>query len=369
MGAERRAPGRERGWYQSGHKRATGRPSIADHSASLALADSWTPAPLSHCATMIAIVGGLGAAICWAVATLCSSRSSRMIGPMSVLAWVMIFGFVVSVPPTLASAGALATMSGTQILGLVVNGVSYTAGLLLAYQALVIGRVSIVTPILSTEGGIAALASVVLGEALGIPTAIVLAVIGVGVALASIDRRADAAAEAMAPSVAGDPFGLADIVPAPTAPEPGARPRHAREDPAATRRSVLLAIAAAVAFSIGLATSVRLGDVPISWILLVSRLVGVLLIALPLAARGRLRISRRALPLVVVSGVLEALGSALYVTGAQVSPAAAAVLSSQFAAIAALSAFVLFGERLGRVQAVGIVIVGIGVTALAIVRG
>ena len=316
---------------------------------------------------MIAIVGGLGAAVCWAVATLCSSRSSRMVGPMSVLAWVMIFGLIVSIPPTLASAGALASMSGAQILGLIINGASYTAGLLLAYQALVIGRVSIVTPIVSTEGGIAALASVVLGEALGVPTAIVLAVIAVGVVLASIDRRTDEIAEAEVPS-SGDPSDSLDVVPAPTAPEPGARPRHAREDPAATRRSVLLAIAAAIAFSIGLVTSARLGDVPISWILLVSRLVGVLLIAIPLAARGRLRISRRALPFVITSGVLEALGSALYVTGAHASPAAAAVLSSQFAAIAALSAFVLFGERLGRVQSVGILLVFVGVTALAVIR-
>ncbi len=326
-----------------------------------------------------------------------------MVGPMSVLAWVMIFGLIVSIPPTLVSLDATATMSSWQVLGLVVNGVSYTAGLLIAYQALVIGRVSIVTPIVSTEGGVAALASVVLGEALGVPTAIVLALIALGVVLASIDRRADEVAEvvgfdggAVSGAVAGD-AGARDgtagggsrdgtaggglgggardaaaseiaVVPAPRAPEPGARPRHVREDAATTRRSILLAIAAAAAFSIGLITSARLGDMPISWILLVSRLVGVLMIAVPLAMRGRLRISRRALPLVVVSGVLEALGSALYVTGAHASPATAAVLSSQFAAIAAVSAFILFGERLGRVQAVGIVTVVIGVTALAIIR-
>ena len=66
--------------------------------------------------------------------------------------------------------------------------------------ALVIGRVSIVTPIISTEGGLAALASVVLGEALGIPTAILLALIALGVVLASIDRRAEVAPVAGGPS-------------------------------------------------------------------------------------------------------------------------------------------------------------------------
>jgi len=310
---------------------------------------------------MIAIVGGLGAATCWAIATLGSSRSSRMVGPMSVLAWVMIFGLVASIPPTLASLPTMGPVSTFQVLGLIVNGVSYTAGLLLAYQALVIGRVSIVAPIVSTEGGLAAVGSVVLGEPLGVPTALILAAIAAGVVLASIDRRADESADAGAATEE-------DVVPAITAPEPAARPRHQREAPDVTRRSVLLAISAAAAFSIGLVTSAHLGDMPISWILLISRAVGVVLIAVPLVARGRLRLSRRALPLVVVSGVLEALGSALYVTGAHASAATAAVLSSQFAAIAAVSAFILFGERLARVQLAGVTLIALGVTVLAVVR-
>jgi drug/metabolite transporter (DMT)-like permease len=319
---------------------------------------------------MIAILGGLGAATSWAIATLCSSRSSRMIGPMSVLAWVMIVGLLVSIPPSIADLGAYGSPSAPHLLGLLVNGLSYTAGLLLAYQALVIGRVSIVTPIVSTEGGVAAIASVVLGEPLGAPTALVLGAIAIGVILASIDRRADEVAEAPPAAAGVEADDLApDVLAAPTAPEPAARPRHGREDPATTRRSVILAISASAAFSVGLITSARLGsDVPISWIMFASRGVGVLLIAVPLIARGRLRLSRRALPLVVVSGILETLGSALYVTGAHVSAATAAVLSSQFAAIAAVSAFILFGERLARIQLVGITLIAIGVTALAIVR-
>ena len=318
---------------------------------------------------MIAILGGLGAAVSWAVATLCSSRSSRLIGPTSVLAWVMIFGFLVSIPLSIVSLAEGSTVSIAQVAGMIVNGVAYTSGLLLAYQALVIGRVSIVTPIVSTEGGVSALASVVLGEALGVPTAVVLAIIAVGVVLASIDRRADEVAAAGAADGPIDPDDPASAVPAPTAPEPAARPLHRREDPAATRRSVILAVAAAAAFSIGLITSARLGDTPISWIIFSSRAVGVLLIAVPLVMRGKLRLSRRALPLVVVSGVLEAVGSSVYVIGAHVSPATAVVLSSQFAAIAAVSAFVVFKERLARIQVVGVSVIAVGVTALAIIRG
>ncbi|MEO8208066.1 MAG: DMT family transporter [Chloroflexota bacterium] len=317
---------------------------------------------------MIAIVAGLGAALSWAIATLGSSRSSRMIGPMSVLAWVMIVGFVVSIPPTIASLPTLQPMSMAQIAGMAINGIAGTAGLVLAYHALVIGRVSIVTPIVSTEGAAAAVASVFLGEALGIPTAVLLGIIAIGVVLASIDRRADEVAAINAPVVAVDPDHPNEVVPALTAPQPAARPRHVREDAAATRRSVLLAIAASIAFSIGLVISARLGDVPIAWILLTSRATGVILIAIPLIVRGRLRLSRRALPLVIASGVFEVIGAAAYLTGAQASPAMAAVLSSQFAAIAAVSAFILFGERLARIQIVGVVVIGVGVAVLAVIR-
>jgi len=45
---------------------------------------------------MIAVIGGLGAAVLWATATLCSSRSSRMLGSRVVLGWIMIVGVVVA---------------------------------------------------------------------------------------------------------------------------------------------------------------------------------------------------------------------------------------------------------------------------------
>ena len=295
---------------------------------------------------MIAIAGGLGAALSWATATLCSSRSSRIIGPSSVLAWVMVFGLIVSLPPALAVLPAASHIDAGGWAGMALNGVSYTAGLLLAYRALVIGRVSIVTPIVSTEGGIAAIGSVVLGEPLGIPSALILAAIAVGVVLASIDRRGDETAEAAA-----------------------AATLRGREGADFTRRSVILAIGSALAFSVGLISSAHLGDgVPISWIVLTSRATGALFIGLPLLVGGGLRLTRRALPLVVVSGVLEAAGSAAYVAGAHASAATAAVLGSQFAAIAAVVAYFLFGERLARIQVVGVVLIVIGVASLAYVR-
>jgi len=296
---------------------------------------------------MIAIAGGLAAAVSWATATLCSSRSSRMIGAASVLAWVMIVGFAVSILPAVAAASSAPPLDAGSVAGLVVIGLSYSAGLLLLYQALVVGRVSIVAPIVSTEGAMTAVISVVLGDPVTLPTAIVLAVIATGIVLAAVERSADAALDTL----------------------PDLPPASRTHDPAQNRRAILLAISAAIAFAVGLVVSARLGaSLPIAWIVAVPRAVGVLVIALPLVLRGRLRLSRRAAPLVVVAGVLEAIGTVVFVLGAQHGVATTAVLASQSAAIAAVAAFFLFGERLARVQVVGIVVIALGVGVLSVLR-
>jgi drug/metabolite transporter (DMT)-like permease len=298
---------------------------------------------VSDFAAMIAILGGLGAAVSWAVATLSSSRSSRMIGASSVLAWVMIVGFVASIGPAIVAAPSAPPLDPGAVAGLVVIGLSYSAGLLLAYRALVIGRVSIVAPIVSTEGAMTAIISVLLGDPITAATAIILTVIATGIVLAAVERAADPPAE------------------------PALRP--STHDPAMNRRAVLLAISAATVFSIGLVTSARLGaTLPVAWIVAAPRVVGMVVIALPLVLRGRLRLTRRALPLVVVAGILEAAGTVGFVIGAQHGVATTAVLASQFAAFAAVAAFFLFGERLARVQVAGIVGIAIGVGALAILR-
>lgn len=295
---------------------------------------------------MVAILGGLGAALSWAIATLSSSRTSRSIGPRSVLAWVMIVGLVAAIVP--AALARPIDLGAPQLIGLVALGLCQNIGLLLAYAALSIGRVSIVAPITATEGALAAVISILLGDPLDPVTALILAIIAVGVVLAAIERtRTDEA---------------------PT--EPGTATRPRTHDPAHNRRAALLALAAAGTFSIGLVLSGRLGagGMPPAWVIVASRAVGILLIAVPLITQRKLRLTRPALPLVVLAGLLEAAGSAIYVVAASADIAVAAVLSSQFAAIAAVGGFLLFGERLQRVQIAGVIIVATGVTALAAVR-
>ncbi len=146
-------------------------------------------APCQTRPRMVAILGGLGAAMSWAIATLASSRSSRMIGPMSVLGWVMAVGLVAAIGPALLARPV--DLDIPEVLGLIVVGLSHNFGLLRAYAALSIGRVSIVAPIVATEGALAALLSVALGEPLAASTALLLAVIALGVVLAAAERSAD----------------------------------------------------------------------------------------------------------------------------------------------------------------------------------
>jgi drug/metabolite transporter (DMT)-like permease len=285
---------------------------------------------------MVAIAGGLGAALSWAIATLASSRSSRMIGPMSVLGWVMAVGLLAAIGPALLARPV--PLGPGDLVTLVVVGLCHNIGLLLVYAALSIGRVSIVAPIAATEGALAAVLSVLLGESLRLETAVLLATIAVGVVLAAAERSADSP----------------DAVAAP---------------PSQNRRAALLAVGAAVTFSIGLVLAGHLGaqGVPPPWVMLVSRTVGVTMIVLPLVLTRRFRLTRPALPLVVVAGILEIFGGAIYIVGASDRVSIAAVVSSQFAAIAAVGAFVLFGERLQRLQRVGVVIIAVGITVLAAV--
>ncbi|MEJ7696024.1 MAG: EamA family transporter [Candidatus Limnocylindrales bacterium] len=100
---------------------------------------------------MTAIIGGLGAAILWATATVASSRSSRLIGSRVVLAWVMIVGVAVGLPIGIISGVPADVPPGAPFL-LLLAGICYAAGLQVTYAALTIGKVAIVAPIVATEG-------------------------------------------------------------------------------------------------------------------------------------------------------------------------------------------------------------------------
>ena len=274
---------------------------------------------------MIAVLGGIGAACCWAGALLTASRATKLIAPPSVLAWVMLTGLVVVAP--IAAAGGIPDGLGASELGwLLVAGGANIAGLLFSYGALRVGKVSIVGPISSTEGAIAALLAIAAGETIGAGVGVTLCIVAAGVVLAAIQPG----------GAAGDPL-----------------------------RATLLACGAAVCFGVGLYSTARVSEaLPIVWAVLPARVLGVVAVALPLIVSQRIRITRAALPLVVASGLFEIGGFTSFALGSRHGIAVAAVLASQFAAVAAVAAYVLFHERLTRLQLTGVVVIVLGVAVL-----
>jgi drug/metabolite transporter (DMT)-like permease len=282
---------------------------------------------------VIAILGGLGAAAAWAVSTLCSSRSSRLIDPASVVAWMMLIGLVITVPAA-AISGVPARLGPGSGAWLAASGVGNVVGLVLTYRALQVGQVALVAPLVSTEGAIAAVIALIAGETLAPGVAVTLAAIVAGIWAASAPDRTRSQ----------------DDAPHPT-------------------RAVVLAMAASVAFGVSLYATARAGAaLPVSWVVLSARAIGTVALALPLAAAGRLEITRSTVPLVLASGVCEVLGFYSYTTGSRHGIAVAAVLASQVGGLAALGGYFAFGDRLTRKRTLGVCTMLAGVAVLSALR-
>ena len=280
---------------------------------------------------MVSILFGLGTAVCFASSSLFSSRAVRMIGPWSVAAWTMVVGLILTLPFTVL-AGVPENLGSTWG-WMLVSGAGNVIGLILAAAAFRVGKVGVVAPILATEGAIAAVVAAILGESIAPIVAFLLMVIVVGIVISAI---------------APDPEPL----------------EHER--PVLT---VLLSTAGALSFGLSLFATGSISDeLPISWVLLPARLIGVVALAIPLALAGRLLLTRRAAPMVAAMGLLEVVGFTSFAIGAQYQVGVTSVMASQFAPIAAIMAYVLFREKLGRLQITGVVVLVLSVTALTLVN-
>lgn len=276
---------------------------------------------------MISILFGLGTAVCFASSSLLSSRAVRIIGPWSVTAWTMLVGLVITLP-FLIPAG-IPDNFGQSSGWMLVSGAGNVLGIVLAGMAFRVGKVGVVAPILATEGAIAAVVSALLGESIAPIVAFLLLVIVVGIVVSAI------------------------------APDPA---------PVAHERPLFAAgVATAAAFAFGLslyATGSISDELPIAWVLLPARLIGLVALVIPLVIMGRLLITRRSAPMVIGMGILEVVGFTSFAIGAQYQVAVTSVMASQFAPIAAVMAYLLFRERLGRLQITGVVILVLAVTTL-----
>lgn len=281
---------------------------------------------------MIAVVGGLVTALAWALATVAAARASRAIGAWSTTAWVVFIGLMVTLPLLVIESPA-DDIASEDLAWLVLAGLGYVAGMVLNYTALSGGKVAVTAPIVSTEGSIAAVLAVATGESASPVLGVMLALIAVGVFVVSLQ-----------------PGGGIDVL-------AGGGARY-----------IGFAIGAALVFGIGLYAAGRASDgVPPSWVVAAGRIAGTLLLTLPLALSRRLRFRRELVPFLVFAGIAEVTGVYTFAWGARDSIAVTAVLSSQFAVIAALIAHTL-GERISARQWIGVAMVSVGVVAITLTR-
>jgi drug/metabolite transporter (DMT)-like permease len=295
----------------------------------------------------------------WAFSGLTSSRSTRLIGASSNLAWMMLVGLTIATPLALAS-GPVPPITPALAGWMATSGITGVVGLLVMYRGLRIGKVGVVAALASTEGAMAAVISVIAGERLTIQAVAMLCVIVVGVATVALATGNDSGSVA----ASDDPLAGNTAVPGSSSAAGSLSARLGTE-----RQAAMYGAIAAVIFGVNIYSTAQLGhSLPTFMAVMPVRLVGVVAVFVPMALTGRLRMVRPAVPMVVLIGALEVFGNSSYVIGSRESIAIAAVLASQFAAVAAVAAFFLFHERLSLGQRSGIVAIALGVAVLSAVQ-
>ncbi len=284
---------------------------------------------------MLALGLALGASMCWGVSDFLGGLQSRRLPLLAVL----LVSQVVSLAGLVIVLGVRAVPPAdlVKLLPAAAAGIAGVAGLAAFYRALAIGTMSIVAPIAATGVCIPVIVGIAGGER---PAAIQLAGIvaaSVGVILAT--READ----------------------------------QGEHQARMTRASILLALAAAVgfgSFAVGIRASAR-SD--ILWTVLAERTAGVAAITIAAAVVWRrspapppIPRSLRVMAPVILLGVLDLCGVGLYALASTHGLLSiVAVAASLYPLATVLLARSLLGERVQRIQEVGIAAAVVGVALIA----
>ena len=279
---------------------------------------------------MLAIALGLGSSLFWGLADFGGGLQSRRFPVISVL--------LVSQAVGLAGIAAIVALSGEPApsLGDLWPAAAGGAGGLLAlsafYRALAIGTMSIVAPISATGSAVPVIVGLASGEHPGTLQLAGIAAAAVGVVLAS--REAAHGDEARA---------------------------------RAGRASIGLALVAALGFGGFFVGMDRAADADILWALFAARIAGNLaLLSFVLVARPSLDVTPAALPPLAAIGALDLAANGLYAWGTTEGLlSVVAVLGSLYPVATVLLARGVLGERIRRVQEVGVVIALAGVVLIS----
>jgi len=295
----------------------------------------------------IGLLTGLGAALAWGTMDIASALASRRIGSLRVVAGVQLVGAMVLILVAVLTSTAFPTdataLALSALLGLIGAGayLSYFTGLR-------VGPIAVVSGVVAAYGGLTVVLSVVLrGETLTTLQALGATVATVGVVLTGIAFEGHWRSTRFA--------------------GPG----------------VIFSIVALVLFALmAIVTDLAIEHAAWLQVLLVSRIVnatlGVVVVGIVvwLAARRRpgdpaaaaiVVPSRRVLATVVLAGLLDVSGLAVFAYGISVAPTWLVGLASSFGpAVTILIAVAFLGERLKPIQWFGLSGVAVGMVLIAI---
>ena len=276
---------------------------------------------------MLTILLGLVAAAAWGAPDSVLARGVRQVGPFPVMFGSICVGAVLSMPLVLTTG--MPDLSGRALPLAVLVGVLTVVGTQAGFTGFTTGSVSVVAPIVSCEGGVAAVLSLAAGERVGALILVGLPLALLGVVLVA---RGDGGG------------GAAGVVPAAIA---------------ALVWGCVLALSAPLA-----------GDLGVVWAFVLVRLSAVAAMV-PFALRTRaIPAARRAWLPVAIWGVCDAIAYFSFVVAVDRGPASVAgVLAAQFGTVGALVAVTFYGERLRRAQVLGIAFVAVAVALMAVAAG
>jgi drug/metabolite transporter (DMT)-like permease len=272
----------------------------------------------------VTIVLGVLCAICWGLPDVNLARAARNVGPLAVVVGALVLGTAAVLPgllfvdlPEWSTRGALLAAAA---------GAAMTFGYWLGYTGFLHGNVSLVAPIIACEGGVAAAISLAAGDDVPLAILLFLPVAVVGVVLAAMGSGGGGRAGAAYASGAALLWGVVLVLSAPVADEFG----------------VLVGFLMVRAFA--------------------------LVVVLPFALAARRATAWTGDFWNVAAWALgDAFAYLLFIAAADRGPVAvASVLAAQFATVGVIAGVVLLHERLRPRQWVGIAMVLVAVTAIAL---
>lgn len=279
---------------------------------------------------MLGLGLGLTSSLCWGVSDFIGGLSARRLP----LLFVMVFSQSVGLAVVIGVVAIRGTAAPTlvRLLPAVGGGVAGIAALTGFYRALAIGTMSVVAPIAATGVSVPVVVGIARGDRPAASQLIGIVVAIVGVVLASREHG------------------------------PGI------EDRGASRASVALALLAAAGFGcyfVGVQSSARADPM---WALLASRVAGLALLLVVVAVQGGIVLSRpgRGLWPLAAMGVLDVSATGLYAVATRHGLlSVVSVAASLYPLATVVLARVVLGERVRRVQELGIAAALTGVVLMA----